>query len=133
TITGTGLLAGGGYVVNDAQEKAELRTDRAFGRTTLAAASTANWYDTFASSVGEGVLQKNTMFPLKAVNGYIYFPRFADIPESGNRIISNTTREQDEYLQAVQRVMNKSSTSEFVVRVVLPTDSLSVRFRPVID
>ena len=130
TITRTGSLGADQYVVNDALEKAEVRINRVMDQTTSAAANTASWYDTFVSSVGESVLRKNTMLPQKVVNGYVYFPRFADVPEPVG-LLKNTTREQDEFLGAVQRVLKKSSTVEFDVRVALPADSFVVHFRPV--
>jgi hypothetical protein len=130
-VTGTGAMAGSGYVVNDAQEKAEVRMDRAVNRTTAEWAGTANWYDTFAGSVNEVVLRKNTMFPGKSVNGYVYFPRFKDITEPAPGRLSATRSEQARYYQGVDRVLKAIGRCDIEVTVTLPTDTLMVLFRPV--
>ncbi len=43
-------------------------------RTVNAMMNTAIWYELYQSSVSEGILRRNTIFPTQSVNGYIYFP-----------------------------------------------------------
>ncbi|MDR3627779.1 MAG: hypothetical protein P4L45_13135 [Ignavibacteriaceae bacterium] len=57
------------YKVNDKEEK----QDRIIDRTKEDINNTANWYSTFEDSFNSGVLRKNTLFPHKSINGYIYF------------------------------------------------------------
>ncbi len=137
TITGTGSQSGNGFVVNDAQEKRDALSERATAQTIQAATNTATWYDTFSSSVSEGVLRRNTMFSGKTVNGYVYFPRFADMPtEAGpNRSLEKysgaVTHAQQDYYEGVQRMLNRANTCDFEVHVNLQGQSFAIRFRPV--
>lgn len=60
------------YSVNDREEK----QNRIWDETGERLKNKAEMYDTFISSFNAGVLRKNTVFPGKSVNGYVYFPVF---------------------------------------------------------
>ncbi len=56
--------------INDQQEKQDMVADR----TAKAMANTAMWYEIYQNSISDGILRRNTVFPGRSVNGYIYFP-----------------------------------------------------------
>lgn len=57
----------------EANDLAEKRA-RALDRTSEALTSTSAWYDFYTTSLNQGILRRNTVFPKQSVNGYIYFP-----------------------------------------------------------
>ena len=56
--------------INDQQEKRDMVADR----TANAMANTAMWYEIYQNSISDGILRRNTVFPGRSVNGFIYFP-----------------------------------------------------------
>lgn len=56
--------------IYDQQEKRDIVADR----TANAMANTAMWYEIYQNSISDGILRRNTVFPGRSVNGYIYFP-----------------------------------------------------------
>ena len=97
--------------INDQQEK----RDRVADRTAKAMANSAIWYEIYENSISDGILRRNTVFPGRSVNGYIYFPfprgrkwRYAD---------------NESYL---------SSANEFLrVDLDLPGESRTIYFTPI--
>ena len=69
--------------LNDKGEKERGILDR---RATQRA-STSDWYDSFKSSVNQGILRRNTLFPGEGVNGYIYFRAISQPASSHRRYI----------------------------------------------
>ena len=60
----------------------EGKRDRVLRRNREDLQNTAYWYDSFKQSINTGVLRKNTVFPGKSVNGYLYYP-LKDIDGTG--------------------------------------------------
>lgn len=97
--------------IYDQQEKRDIVADR----TANTMANTAMWYEIYQNSISDGILRRNTVFPGRSVNGYIYFPfptgrkwRYAD---------------NESYL---------SSANEFLrVDLDLPGTSQSIYFTPI--
>jgi hypothetical protein len=94
TATTSGRTANGpGYssttTINDVGEKRQTIIDRRMA----AMASTNDWYESFKSSVNQGILRRNTLFPGEGVNGYIYFKTGSAQPRPSERryIVTLTT------------------------------------------
>ncbi len=71
---------GNEYRVNDIQEKREQINEK----TNNELQNTTNWYGIFENSFNAGVLRVNTLFPHKAINGYVYFQLPSEIYGSGD-------------------------------------------------
>lgn len=63
--------------INDADEKRE----KIDSKNNQKINNIGNWYDLYSESFNQGVLRKNTLFPKKSTNGYIYFKFDQDITE----------------------------------------------------
>lgn len=59
--------------VNDKGEKIEARNEKIVSNAKSNFNDITTWYDTYLTSINNGILRKNTLFKNQSVNGYIYF------------------------------------------------------------
>ena len=52
----------------------DLKNELILQKTKKQLANTVYYYDLFKESVNQGILKRNTLFPYKSVNGYLYLP-----------------------------------------------------------
>lgn len=141
TISGTGAAIGTGYVVNDAREKARAEA-RDIGATTGSImGAIGRSYDVFKSSVADGVLRKNTLFPGSAVNGYLYFPRYENYAwrkqlESEDKDPwpkDKWPRVQTGKVRTVEQALRYPERNAFKVFFTAMSDTFEVVFNPKTD
>lgn len=71
--TATTRLDDGSSAITTFNDRSE-KQGRIADRTAGAMANTSMWYDIYQSSISDGILRRNTVFPGQSVNGYIYIP-----------------------------------------------------------
>lgn len=96
---------------NDRGEKNRVIADRTIDNM----ASTSMWYDIYQNSISDEILRKNTIFPGQSVNGYIYIP-YPKIKKHANL--------NDD-------ISNSQDKSTITVKILLPDDSLFIKFNPI--
>ena len=100
---------------NDQQEKRDMVGER----TAMAMTNTAMWYDVYQNSISDGILRRNTVFPGRSINGYIYFPypRAADI--------------EGRYYEFDEPVLSIGTRYFLTIDLELSGDTLDIYFTPI--
>ncbi len=70
TTSSVGGVSSSTSTFNDVAEKQQAIADRTSANVT----ATETWYSLYRSSLNEGILRRNTVFPGQSVNGFIFFP-----------------------------------------------------------
>lgn len=114
------------YMYNDKNEKIESKMETNSAIYYNNVNNINNWYSLFQSSINNGLLKKNTVFPNYSINGYIYFLK------KGEKNLKKDRFDISTYDDNIRKDENYSDTKfkEIILHIITKNGEKQINLSP---